>query len=62
MPKYVDNTGEKFQVNRNTSMISDKLIYVTNREFEPESKVSHGIHSGNNYLFCFFVFLSQKEK
>ena len=37
-------------------MISDKLIYVTNRESEPESEVSHGIHSGKYYsVFCVFV-------
>ena len=61
MPKYVDNTGEKFQVNRNSFIISDKLIYVTNRESEPESEVSHGIHSGKHYLFRFCVFVAKGE-
>ena len=26
VPQHVDNTGKKFQANRNTFMISDKLI------------------------------------
>ena len=60
MPKYVDNTGEKFQANRDTFMISDKLIYVKNRESELESEVSHGFHSGKHYLFRFLCFCRKR--
>ena len=62
VPKYVDNTGEKFQANRNTFMISDKSIYMK------KSTISTRIRSFTWNPFRkalsipFLVFLSQKDE